>query len=556
MALVLADRVLETTTTAGSGTITLAGAKPGYQSFSVIGNGNTTYYTIALQGGTEWEVGLGTYTSSGTTLSRDTVLSSSDGGAKVTFSAGTKDVFVDYPAGKAVYANESGNISALSGKIVNLAEPESNSDATTKSYVDGLVSTGLYYHQPVQLATTTAFNSYSATYNNGTSGVSATITQSSSYTSLTIDGTGASVGNRILVKDATNQTWNGVYVVNDTGSGSTPWVLMRSTDADTYGPGAGDLSQNDYFFTQGGAANKGVAYVCNTSGTIVFGTTSITFTEFSTSQVYTAGTGISITNTTIALQTPVTAANGGTGNSSWTNNGIVYANSTTSLANSSGLVFDGTNLGIGGTTAATTKVLVSGNQPLSGSSGGVSFGVVNKGSVGTTGATGVAYGVYNELNAQASAVIQSYQHFRATQPSLAIGASVVTQYGFAVDATVAGAGSNYGFVSSIPPGAANFAFYDGGGAISAFSGNVGFKVATTISEAVHIGAGQKLRLDGGTSGYVTFKAPTAAGAQNYTLPSADGTTGQLLKTDGAGTLSWTTAGGGAQDFIVQSYGIV
>ena len=112
MALVLADRVLEITTTAGSGTITLAGAKTGYQSFSVVGNGNTTYYTIT--GGAEWEVGIGTYTSSGTTLSRDTVLASSSGGAKVTFSAGTKDVFVTYPAGRSVEST-SATITTLNG---------------------------------------------------------------------------------------------------------------------------------------------------------------------------------------------------------------------------------------------------------------------------------------------------------------------------------------------------------------------------------------------------------------------------------------------------------
>jgi hypothetical protein len=104
MALVLADRVLETTTSTGSGTITLAGAKQGYQTFSLaIGNGNQTYYTIASQ--TEWEVGIGTYTSSGDTLSRDTVLSSSSGGGKVTFSVGTKDVFVTYPSEKSVVNN-------------------------------------------------------------------------------------------------------------------------------------------------------------------------------------------------------------------------------------------------------------------------------------------------------------------------------------------------------------------------------------------------------------------------------------------------------------------
>ena len=103
MALVLKDRVKETTTTTGTGTITLAGAVTGFQSFSTIGNANTTYYCIAGQGTSEWEVGIGTYTSAGTTLSRDTVLASSAGGTtKVTFSAGTKDVFVTYPAGKGV----------------------------------------------------------------------------------------------------------------------------------------------------------------------------------------------------------------------------------------------------------------------------------------------------------------------------------------------------------------------------------------------------------------------------------------------------------------------
>lgn len=109
MALVLADRVRETTTTAGTGTITLAGAVTGYQSFSAIGNGNTTYYTIAGQNTSEWEVGIGTYTSSGTTLSRTTVLASSNAGSLVPFSAGTKDVFVTYPAEKSINQDASGN---------------------------------------------------------------------------------------------------------------------------------------------------------------------------------------------------------------------------------------------------------------------------------------------------------------------------------------------------------------------------------------------------------------------------------------------------------------
>lgn len=110
MAIVVKDRVKETTSTTGTGTITLAGAVSGFQSFSAIGNGNSTFYTIA--GGGEWEVGIGTYTSSGTTLSRDTVLSSSNSGSLVNFSAGTKDVFVTYPSERTITGG-GGGIGAL-----------------------------------------------------------------------------------------------------------------------------------------------------------------------------------------------------------------------------------------------------------------------------------------------------------------------------------------------------------------------------------------------------------------------------------------------------------
>lgn len=102
MPLVIADRVQETTTTTGTGTITLAGAVSGFQSFSAVGNGNTTYYTIAHTTAAEWEVGIGTYTSSGTTLARTTILSSSNSNNAVNFSAGTKNVFCTLPAGRAV----------------------------------------------------------------------------------------------------------------------------------------------------------------------------------------------------------------------------------------------------------------------------------------------------------------------------------------------------------------------------------------------------------------------------------------------------------------------
>lgn len=102
MPLVVRDRVKVTTTTTGTGTLTLGAAQPGFQSFAVIGDGNTTYYTITDTVAGTWEVGIGTYTASGTTLSRDTVLESSNSGNLVNFGAGDKDVFVTYPAERAV----------------------------------------------------------------------------------------------------------------------------------------------------------------------------------------------------------------------------------------------------------------------------------------------------------------------------------------------------------------------------------------------------------------------------------------------------------------------
>ena len=111
MALVLKDRVKETTTTTGTGSFALAGAVTGYDSFGQIGTGNTTYYAVYLDGGSEWEVGIGTYTAP-STLSRDTILASSNSGSVVTFSAGQKTIWCDYPAGKAAFQNASGVVNA------------------------------------------------------------------------------------------------------------------------------------------------------------------------------------------------------------------------------------------------------------------------------------------------------------------------------------------------------------------------------------------------------------------------------------------------------------
>ncbi len=109
MAIVVKDRVKETTAVTGTGTATLLGAATGFQSFAAIGNGNTTYYAIVNSEDGTWEVGTGTYSTTGPTLTRTTVYESSNSGSLVNFAAGIKDVFITYPAERAIYEEPNGN---------------------------------------------------------------------------------------------------------------------------------------------------------------------------------------------------------------------------------------------------------------------------------------------------------------------------------------------------------------------------------------------------------------------------------------------------------------
>ena len=316
MALVLKDRVKETSTTAGTGTITLAGAAAGFQSFSAIGNGNTTYYAIVDSTAGTWEVGIGTYTSSGTTLSRDTVLSSSNSGSLVTFSSNSKDVFVTYPSERAVYEDASsvvvqqsfGAITATSAALTTgtvSTTPASNTDIANKQYVDGLVTQGISYHEPVFVESPNTAGNLNALYNQpggAGNGVGATLTNNGTKAALTIDGVLMTTTKRVLIYNQTNAFENGVYTVTTVGTpdpGGTNWVLTRSTDADTYGlRDPNSLGYNDAFFVTNGNTGAGETYVCTTTGTITFGTTAITFAQISSAQVYTAGTGLNLSPAT------------------------------------------------------------------------------------------------------------------------------------------------------------------------------------------------------------------------------------------------------------------
>jgi hypothetical protein len=421
MALVLADRVQDLTTTTGTGSVTLAGTPPaGYQSFgAAIGNGNTTYYVI--NGGSQWEVGIGTYISASTALSRDTVLSSSSSGSLVDFSAGTKTVFVTYPAEKSVNEDAAGNVNiditgnattatratnlasgaagsipyqtaantttflaaasgvlvggstpsfsttptltgtnftgipnaALSNNAVTIGttaislgatsltlagltsvtltqDPVSNLQAATKQYVDTQTSAAIHFHQPVRVESPSNLN---ATYSNGTAGVGATLTNAGTQTALVIDGVTLSVADRVLIYTQTAQTQNGIYVVTSVGSGSTNWVLTRSSDANTYvNASPNGLSEGSTVFVQEGTTGAGETYTCTTQGTITFGVTNIVFAQIASAQIYSAGVGLTLTGTQFSLTTPVATTLGGTGLTTYgAANRAIYSSGTTTL---------------------------------------------------------------------------------------------------------------------------------------------------------------------------------------------------------------------------------
>jgi hypothetical protein len=219
-------------------------------------------------------------------------------------------------------------------QVTVAANPTLALQVATKQYVDTLVSSGITYHAPVNYEVPPATGNLNAIYNQPGGagvGVGATLTNNGALAAFAPDGTTALVGERILIYNQTNAFENGVYTVTTVGSGAVAWVLTRATDADTFAlKSPTGLGEGDAFFITSGVTGAGQTYVVNTVGTITFGTTAINFVEISSAQVYSAGTGLTLTGTTFSLTAPVTAALGGTGlTSSGTNGNVLTSNGTT-----------------------------------------------------------------------------------------------------------------------------------------------------------------------------------------------------------------------------------
>lgn len=530
--IIVKDRVKETSSTTGTGTFTLSGAVSGFQSFAAIGDGNITYYCIYNVEDGAWEVGVGTYTASGTTLSRDTVISSSNAGAKIDFTAGVKDVFCTYPAERGIYEEPDGNVLIDDGPItvvgngvtsytsftavlgemygnvdsyaqmyaqnyndganasadfvvyrndsvddtanfvdmginstnyssldypiftpgssylfndgaelfvgsgsddlvlfaggVDTTDEAARFDKTTKAlttvsdvnvggdvnaiggtftapvtssssmaspgtdefvtkaYVDNAASVALTVHTAVYLETDDDGN-LNATYDNGTAGVGATLTNAGTQAALTIDGVLTTVGDRILVNAQTDATENGVYVVSVVGDGSTNWVLTRSSDADTYGINSPNtLDEGSAFYVESGLTGAAQTYVCNTPGTITFGTTDITFALFSKVPAYTVVSPLDLTGATLSLAGVVDPTHGGTGVSTVTTGDLLYGSASNTWSKlAAGSAYKSLVMNAGGTNVEWNAVALNQSGAVSGA-----LPATNGGTAQSTYATG------------------------------------------------------------------------------------------------------------------------------------------------------------------------
>lgn len=594
MALVLKDRVKETSTTAGTGTLTLAGAVSGFQAFSAVGNGNTTYYAIVDAATGDWEVGLGTYTSSGTTLSRDTVLSSSNSGSLVPFAANSKDVFVTYPSEKSAYQNAAGVIAQTSFGAITATSaalttgtvsttPASNTDIANKSYVDGLVTQGISYHEPVFVESPNTAGNLTATYNQpggAGDGVGATLTNNGTQVALTIDGVLMTVGKRVLIYNQTNQFENGVYTVTTVGTGSTNWVLTRATDADTYGirdPNA--LGVNDAFFVTNGDTGAGETYVCTTTGTITFGSTAITFAQISSAQIYQAGTGLNlspattfnISNTGVSANTygsassvPVFAVNAQGQLTSVTNTNIAINGSavTGAITGQAGSVANALTAGtyltstgtFDGSVARTFAVdAVSTNTASKvvarDSNGDFSAGTITatlSGSATSAGvATNIAGGTANQIPYQTGVATTSF----ITAPTTAGYALTWSGSAFAwansIDTATTANNLAGGATGSLPyqssAGATTFLGLGSSGYIlTAGASAPAYTDPASVTVGTATTATTATNLAGGSANAIPYQ--TGSGTTSFI---AAGTSGYVLTSNGAGSApTWEASGGG------------
>ena len=461
-----------------------------------------------------------------------------------------------------------GTVDVSNKRITQVATPTQDTDAANKQYVDG-VAQGLDVKASVVAATSAALASY--TYNNGTSGVGATITASANGV-LTIDGVNPSANARVLIKNetSTNQPYNGIYIVTEPGNAGAPFILTRTTDFDQGSP-SGEIP-GAFTFVEQGTSYADTGWVCTTNAPVTVGTTNIAFSQFSGAGQYTAGDGLALTGTTFSVNvdnstieisadtlkvkdglTLVTPNIGVAGGTSLTASGNVSANNLSATNNVSAVIgsFTG-NVSVGNltTTGGISASTIAGNLTTAtqanittvGNLTGLTVtGVTNLGNVGNVIITGGSSGYILGTNGSGNLT------WINAGSSGTAGSNTQVQFN---DGGAFGASANFTFNKSTNTlSATNFAG-NGSGLSSITGANVTGQVGNAlVAGTVYTNAQPNITSVGSLSGLTVSNATGVVDfttTANVTLGAvanlhiSGGTGGQYLKTDGSGTLSWGT----------------
>jgi hypothetical protein len=582
MALQLKDRVLETASSPGTGTVTLLGATTGYQTFANgVGNSNTTFYTIADIGGANWEVGLGTYYSANNSVVRNTVISSSNGGNLANFSSGTQSVFVTYPAEQAVYLSN-GNVSALGNITLGTwnantigvayggtgvtASSGANSVVLRDTNQNIQVNNALLGLTSTVSANTTTTLTVASTYNQRLTGTSNQTFQLPDATTL-VNGTtfvfdNDSTGN-LTINDGT-----AVFVdLVPAGGYSTIFLESNSTASGNWGKYALLPAIVNWGTTSaelGGATISNATWNGSVIGTSYGGTGLTTFT--SGGAVYATSTSALTTGTL-----PVTA--GGTGLTTLTAGRIPYGAGANALASSANLTFLNNTV---------SSVYFNATADVTAN---VAYGAFNNGNLGYSD-TGILGSFVTSQNGYGQFIIQNTNSGNSASADYVVSNDLGTKssyYGnFGINgSTFAGAGSlnlpNAVYVYSVSGELVLGTITNNGVRIVtnssntdaitinstnavAFNGSFGnntFLLQSTGNASApvwqspaNISAGSVVSTltftsagNGAASG-VSFNGSAAqVVSSNTILPAQAGQSGKYLTTDGANTLSWGTVSG-------------